>query len=80
MKPEGKEVLLLFNRYMLIAIFLNVDVKLFFALCILVYIVIKLLKIRPWVKERHVNMPLSYVNALYEYRKKEEAIKTRKNQ
>ncbi len=53
---------------MLIAIFINIDLSLLLALSVLVYIVIKLVKVRPWNKERHANLPLSYVNALYDLR------------
>jgi hypothetical protein len=55
---------------MLIAIFTNIDLSLLLALSVVVYVVIKLVKVRPWNKERHANFPLSYVNALYDLRRR----------
>lgn len=61
---------MLFNRYMVMAIFINIDLTLLLALSVVVYIVIKLLKVRPWKKERHANVPLNYVDALYDLRRR----------
>ena len=69
LKPEGREVLLVFNRYMMLAIVVNIDIRLCLALFVVVYLVVKLVRVRPWRNEM-VGVPLSFVNALYEYRKK----------
>lgn len=42
------------------------------AISIVAYIVVKLVKTKPWVKERKLNLPLSYVNKIYGMKKTEE--------
>lgn len=76
LRPEGKETFLIFNRYMLLAIAVNIDIKLLIVMCLVVYMVVKLLIVRLWRKERGISVPLSFVNALYEYRKRKNVRKT----
>jgi hypothetical protein len=69
LKPEGRKTLLVFNQYMMLAIAVNVDIRLCLVLFVVFYVVVKLVRVRPWRGER-MGVPLSFVNALYEYRKK----------
>ena len=53
LKPEGKTILTTFNRYMILAMILNIDLKFLVLIACLVFIIIKLVKVKPWQNHRH---------------------------
>jgi flagellar biogenesis protein FliO len=55
---------------MIIAMILNVDLKLLALILLVVYIVVKLMKIKPWRKQQIDSLPLSFVKKKNKIRKK----------
>ncbi len=48
LKPEGRDVLLMFNRYMIVVVILNVDIKLLVVIVMTVYMAVKVAKVKVW--------------------------------